>query len=396
VTDGKCLVRVLVSHNHYQQPGGEDQVFRAEVQLLREHGHAVLEYSEHNDAIVGRNRLRLAVETIWSERSRSKLAQVLAEFRPDIAHFHNIFPLISPSAYYVCRDARVPVVQTLHNYRLGCAKATYYRDGRPCHECRGKLVGWSGVVHACYRDSRATTAPIVVMNAAHRLLRTWTNQVDAYIALSHFARASFIAAGLPASKIAVKGNFVGRDPGIGGHRAGYVLFVGRLTAEKGVTTLLQAWRQLSVPLRLKVVGDGPLADQVAEAARTVPGIEWLGPQPPHAVLNLMGDSMALVFPSEWDEPFGLVAIEAFAKGTPVIAAAAGAIPEIVEHGRTGLLYSPGAPDQLAMWAGWSTRHPDELTSMGQQARRSYETRYTAEHNYEKLMAIYRPLVPSSE
>jgi glycosyltransferase involved in cell wall biosynthesis len=380
--------RVLVLHNFYQQPGGEDHVFRAEVELLRARGHEVQEYTADNRSIADRGAARVAWETIWSERSVRNLRAVLRQFHPDIAHFHNTFPLISPSAYYPCQSAGVRVIQTLHNYRFGCPKATLFRDGRICEDCLGKPLAWPGVLHACYRRSRPTSAVISAMNVAHRLTGTWRSQVDTYIALSAFQRSKLIAAGLPAAKIAVKANFVHPDPGASERHLPYMVYVGRLIAEKGIHTLLAAWRKLDGRVQLKIVGDGDLAKTVEEASNSVPGVTWLGPRSAAEVLNLIGGAQALILPSEWHEPFGLVAIEAFAKGTPVIAARAGAIPEIVEHQQTGLLYAPGAPDALTASVEWAARHPAELATMGARARRTFETTYTPERNYATLAAIY--------
>jgi glycosyltransferase involved in cell wall biosynthesis len=388
MSSAASLVRVLVLHNYYQQPGGEDQVFRAEARMLRERGHPVREYTDDNRSIGDRSSVRLASETIWSERSVRKLRAVLAEFRPDVAHFHNTFPLISPSAYYACRSAGVAVVQTMHNYRFGCPKASFYREGHVCEDCLGKPVAWPGAWHACYRHSRATSAAIVAMNAAHRLVRTWHRQVNAYVALSHFQRGKLIAAGLPAARIAVKGNFVDPDPGASAQHRAYMVYVGRLIAEKGVPTLLAAWRGLGGRVPLKIVGDGELAASVAQTAETVPGVDFLGRLPPSDVLELIGGAAALILPSEWHEPFGLVAIEAFAKGTPVIAARAGAIPEIVQPGHTGLLYTPGAADELGHSVEWAAAHPDDLGEMGRAARSTFESSYTSVRNYADLIAIY--------
>jgi glycosyltransferase involved in cell wall biosynthesis len=380
-------VRLLLVHNHYQQPGGEDRVYYAEAELLRERGHTVAQYSEHNDRIRRGNSARVALETIWSERSKRQLARVLADFRPDVAHFHNTFPLISPAAYYACHAAGVPVVQTMHNYRLGCPQASFFRDNRICEDCRAKTFAWPGIVHACYRGSRATTAVIALMNAAHRLQGTWLKRVDAYIALSEFARRKLIDIGLPANKVAVKGNFVHPDPGVGNHDGRYMLFVGRLVAEKGILTLLNAWARLASPIPLKIVGTGPLAAQVAQAASKLPGVEWLGPRSTTQVLDLMGDASALLFPSEWHEPFGLVAVESFAKATPVIGAQSGALPELIEHRTNGLLYRQGAT-QLAETVEWAASHPVELAHMGRQARLTFQAKHTADRSYDALVDIY--------
>jgi len=393
VTD--TLARVLVVHNHYQQPGGEDNVFRAEAELLRRRGHAVCEYTVDNASIGAAPQARLAVETVWSAGSARRLGQVLREFRPDVAHFHNTFPLISPAAYYACQSASVAVVQTLHHYRWGCPKATLYRGGRVCEDCLGKLVAWPGAVHGCYRDSRATSAVIGVMNATHRLLGTWQARVNRYIALSQFQRSKLMAAGLPGQRIAVKGNFVDPDPGPSDCRESYLLYVGRLIPEKGILTLLKAWRMLGEDVPLKVVGDGALAGEVARAAAAIPGVEWLGSRTSAEVLDLMGRAQAVIVPSEWHEPFGLVAIEAFAKGTPVIAARAGALPEIVEHGHTGLLFARGSAEDLSASVRWAAGHASDLEAMGRAARQSFERSYTSERNYASLIGIYRQALVST-
>jgi len=282
----------------------------------------------------------------------------------------------------------VPVVQTLHNYRLLCPVALFFRDGRVCEDCMGKAVPWPGVVHRCYRGSRAASGVIAAMLTTHRALGTWTKMVDVYVALTEFAQDKFIEGGLPAEKIVVKPNFVAEDPGPGGGSDGYALFVGRLSPEKGIETMLAAWDRLRTGVPLKIVGDGPLRDRVIRAASRQPNVEWLGYKTVAEVHALMKRAGVLVFPSEWYETFGRVAVEAFAAGTPVIAANIGAVGELVEHGRTGLHFRPGDPEDLATRVGWALSHPAELGRMREEARAEYEAKYTAERNYRALMEIY--------
>jgi glycosyltransferase involved in cell wall biosynthesis len=212
--------------------------------------------------------------------------------------------------------------------------------------------------------------------------------VDAYIVLTEFARQKFIQGNLPAEKIVVKPNFVYSDPGLGEQHGGYALFVGRLSPEKGIGTLLTAWEELGRMIPLKVVGDGPLSEKVIEAAGRVPGVEWLGRRSAQEVYELIGEANFLVFPSEWYETFGLVAIESFAKGTPVIAANIGAIAEVVESGRTGLHFRSCDPEDLVTKVKWVLNHPVEVAQMRCQARAEFETKYTAERNYRMLIDIY--------
>ncbi len=385
-------MKVLVAHNFYQQPGGEDPCFAAEVAMLQDNGHEVIQYCLHNDAIHAMGRLQVALRTVWSRPAHRDLCKLLRAVRPDVVHFHNTFPLISPAAYYAARSEKVPVVQTLHNFRLLCPNALFFREGKVCEDCLGKSVPWPGVVHKCYRDSRAASATVAAMVTTHRALGTWRQAVHTYVALTEFSRRKFIEGGLPADKIVVKPNFVYPGPGPGGGTGGYAVFVGRLSPEKGAETLLAAWRSLGGTVPLKIVGDGPLAGAVAEAAAKDAAIQWLGRKPLDAVYELIGEAAFLVLPSQCYENFPRVVVEAFAKGTPVIASKLGAMAEVVEHGRTGLHFEPGSAADLASKAQHLLGSPLERARMRQACRQEYDRKYTQQSNIRALTAIYERAV----
>jgi glycosyltransferase involved in cell wall biosynthesis len=388
-------MKVLTVHNFYQQPGGEDVVFEAERRLLSRHGHDVVVFEEHNDSIQTDSIFRsfnLAARTIWSQGSYDKLVDVIRRCRPDVAHFHNTFPLISPAAYHACRKTGVPVVQTLHNYRLFCPKASFFREGRPCEECVQHSLARS-VRYGCYRDSRSATASVAAMLIVHRCLGTWTHTVDRYVVLTSFARDKAIDAGLPAAKVIVKSNFLESEPANGDHSGGYALFVGRLTDEKGVPNLLHAWSRLS-DIELVIAGQGPMRAQVEEYVqkRSRRNVQYAGPLARDEVIRLMKAASFLVFPSQWYEGFPMTIVEAYACGTPVIASRLGAMQEIVHDGRSGLHFAPGDADDLAKKVQWAWAHPYEMREMGQNALAEFEAKYTAERNYEMLMDIYRQAI----
>lgn len=256
----------------------------------------------------------------------------------------------------------------------------------------GKSIPWPGVVHSCYRESRLATGVVAAMLTVHRALDTWAEMIDVYITLTQFARQKFIEGGIPADKIVVKPNFVYPDPGKEDEKEEFALFVGRLSVEKGVDTLLLAWQHLNKQIPLKIVGEGPLQNQIIEASLKFPWIEWLGPQPLSDVYTLMGKAKVLVVPSKWYETFGRVVIEAFARGTPVIASKIGAIAEIVEHGRTGLHFSPGDYTDLAYQLDWAFSNPAKLVEIGHEARAEFEAKYTAEDNYKQMIQIYKSVL----
>jgi len=382
-------VRILLLHNYYQQAGGEDVVVEQEKALLQSKGHDVQLLSAHNDSIANlRARIKAAVAISYSRQSRTLVSDKLQAFRPDVVHVHNFFPLLSPSVYYVCSESRVPVVQTLHNFRLICPSTLLYRAGRPCESCVGKKFAWPAVVHRCYRGSYVGSASLAAMLSSHKAAGTWSTKVNAYIALTTFAREKLIEGGIPPDRLHVKPNFVLADPGCGTHEGGFALFVGRLSPEKGVRTLLSAWSRLQQPIKLKIVGDGPLRSDVESTAAANSMIEVLGSRSAEYVKELMKSATFLVFPSECFEAFGRVIVEAFATGLPVIAGRIGSVPELIADGRTGFLFEPGKPDELARCVMHAFKSLCTLKTMSTFAREEYREKYTGDKNYQQLMHIY--------
>src|SRR5579872_4192103 len=323
---------ILLVHNHYQKPGGEERVFAAEAALLEENGHNVVRFEEHNERIHTINPVALGIGTIWNHSACKRFESVVARTKPRVVHFHNTFPLISPAAYYVARRHGAAVVQTLHNYRLICANGLFFRDGKPCERCLETHSSLPAVLGACYRDSVPATAAVASMLSFHRMLRTFAKKVDVYIALTEFARRKFVDAGLPEDRIVVKPNFCDWDGGVQGGRRSTILFVGKLSNEKGIPTLLDAWSRLSPRSPLELAGDGPLADSLRVEAAKQPGLHVLGQLPSSEIAAKMRECAVLVFPSQVYEGHPMTLVEAFALGVPVVASDHGAMASMIRHG----------------------------------------------------------------
>ena len=384
-------MRVLIVHNSYQYAGGEDSVVANELALLEAHGWATRLWTVSNDAIAGTwSKITAAVRSSYSRPGRDELAHVIAEFAPTVVHIHNFFPLLSPSIYDACRAADVAVVQTLHNYRTICPGGLLSRDGRPCYDCIGASP-YQAALHGCYRGSRIGSLAVARMVDTHRRRGTWSHKVDRFIALSAFAKGKFIAAGFPADRIALKPNFAENRP-VGGSavRAG-ALYVGRLSAEKGIETLLRAWDCLDVPLR--VIGDGPLRELVENA--TGPSVVAFGWKTPAEVATEMAQAAFLVVPSAWPENFPMTIVEAFSQGLPVMASRIAALEEIIEDGATGVFFTPKDADDLATKVRWAQQHPEDMRIMGANARRVYEERYSPAVNFRQLTNIYQAAIEQS-
>ncbi|HUH13341.1 MAG TPA: glycosyltransferase, partial [Longimicrobiales bacterium] len=375
---------VVLVHNRYLERGGEDVVFEAEADLLEGRGHRVLRFEADNRDVAALGPLRLAARTVWSRGSYRALRALVERERADVVHIHNTLPLLSPAAHHAAADAGAAVVQTLHNFRLLCPQGQFLRNGQPCEACLGKAVPWPGALYGCYRGSRPASAAVAGMLTTHRALGTW-DRVGAFIALSAFSRGKFIEGGLPAGRIHVRGNFLPGDPGVGTHAGDFLLYVGRLSREKGGETLLEGWRRVvegGGAGRLVMVGDGPLAERVSAAAAELPGLEWLGAVPPERVRQLMGDARALVLPSITYENSPRVVAEAYARGLPVLGSRHGSVAELVREGETGALFTPGDAADLAVALRWALSPEAELAPLGRGARAAYEAEYTAERGYE--------------
>lgn len=356
-------------------------------------GHEISLLSLSNDSISGVvGKLGAAFGAVYSHNSKRLVRRELASFRPDVVHAHNLFPLFSPSVYDACREAGIPVVQTLHNYRLICPNALLYRKGNICESCVGRKVPWPGVLYGCYRGSRVQTAVVATMLVAHRLRGTWADKVDAYITFTDFQKEKMLQAGLPEDKIFVKPNFANaaalQEPK---PRGDYALFVGRLSTEKGLDLLIRAYEATSLSVPLRIVGDGPLSESLQQRVRDR-GLEttitFMGRQSREAVTAAMRGARFLVVPSNCYEGFPLTIAEAFACGLPVLASDFGSMASIIERGVTGKLVEAGNPTAWAreLQAAWD--EPDEVERWGLSARRAFEARFSADATYNDLMEIY--------
>jgi glycosyltransferase involved in cell wall biosynthesis len=386
-------MKILVAHNFYQQRGGEDSVMEAEKSLLLSAGHQVVEFFRHNDEIrtyTLPRKIRLASGTLWSSGTYRSLRSVLLAEKPDIAHFYNTFPLISPSAYHACRDEGVPVVQAIQNFRLFCPGGNFFRNERACEDCVEHSL-FRGIFHGCYRDSRLQTAVVAGMLALHRRMKTWSEFVDALVVCTEFARNKFVSQNIPASKVFVKPNFVFEDPGPRSAGGGMPLVAGRLSPEKGTRILPDVWARLRSKVPLRIVGDGPLREEIESAFARSNGhrVVFEGWLPRDKAIEALKEASFLVFPSQCYEAFPVSIAEAYACGLPVIAFRLGAMAEIVRDGVTGLLAEPGNAADLAAKVEWAWNHPEELVRMGRAARAEYEAKYQPAANYEMLMDIYR-------
>ncbi|MBA3914319.1 MAG: glycosyltransferase family 4 protein [Acidobacteriales bacterium] len=387
-------MKILVIHNGYRVPGGDQVVVDQECKLLRAGGHEVVLYYRSNketESYTGLKQLVVLKQMLWAGDVRHEIADLVRSEKPDIAHIHNTFIVISPSIYSALHGAGVPVVQSLHDYRLFCPAAFFYRHGHTCEECVDHGV-WRGVLHACYRESRGATAAVAATLVLHHGAGTWANNVDRFIALTQFAREKFIRAGLPAERISVKPNFIYADYSPNAeHDSDYAIYAGRLAPEKGVDVLLRAWSKVKERIPLLIVGDGPSLPGLRSLAEDLglKNIDFAGRLSWDQTLGAMQKARFLLFPSVSYEGFPMTIVEAFACAKSVICTRLGSMPEIVQHGRTGLTFEPGSVDEFADRIDWALANPQELRAMGKEARKEYEHRYSPETNYKLLMGIYQ-------
>jgi glycosyltransferase involved in cell wall biosynthesis len=389
-------LRIMQVHNWYRSttPSGENRVLEREGRALAERGHDVIRFDRHSDEIEQWPALRKAAlpgQIVWSREARRDLRARLRSVRPDVVHIHNTFPLLSPSVLYACRDEGVPTVITLHNYRLLCAGGSFFRDGAICRDCvSGPAI--QAVRHGCYKDSRLATAPVALSNALHR--RAWRTLVSAYIFISAAQRDLLAELDLPPDRLFVRHNLIPRRPMPQADPEHSVLYAGRLDEAKGIRVLMAGWdlylRNVGDnPLCLVVAGTGILQAEVAAWAGSRPSVRLAGHVDDDQAARLMSRSRAVILPSTWAEPFGLVAVEAMAAGTPCIASDHAALPELITQGVDGTLVPPGNPSALAAAIADVQARPGTYAGYGQAARETYQKKFDPQQNTDQLLGIYQ-------
>lgn len=386
-------MKVLVVHNRYrsEQPSGENNVVDQETALLEAAGHEVRIFERRSDDIASMpvtGKVAVPLRVAWNSAVRKDLLGRLRANRPDVVHIHNTFPLLSPSVVAACQDAGVPAVATLHNYGMVCPPGTLYRDGRVCTSCVGGRPV-PAVRHGCYRGSRVATLPMAVSTTMNR--NRWWTGVSRFFCISAAQRDLLVDAGMPAAAMLVKHNFVD-DPPVRRTRPGeHLLYLGRLTEEKGVRLLMDAWPSARPGVPLVIAGTGPMSDEVAAWAATRDDVQYLGLKSKTECQQLLAQAVAIVAPSVWLEAFGLVVVEAMAAGVPSVAPAHGAFPELIEHGLTGLLHEPGDAASLAS-ALTALASPLRNRELGDAARVRYEKSFTPSAGLDRLLAGYRAAI----
>ena len=382
-------MKVLFIHNRYQHRGGEDAVLDMERRLLESYGHVTETLLFDNESITGAaGKVSAALKAVYNPFAAKRLESKALTFRPDIIHVHNLFFDASPSVLYQAKRMGIPVVATLHNYRLLCANAMLIREGAICEKCIHSTFPLSGIINKCYRNSGIQSGLVSAVTGTHKILGTWKNKVDAYITLSGFMRNKILSgmAGLEANKVFIAPNAIA-DPGVGMvTRDDYFLFVGRISPEKGILQLAKQFAEKKTG-KLIIAGDGPLADKIKDIASATENINYVGQQPAETIIRYMKHAKALIFPSTWYEGMPMTIIEAMATGTPVLASRLGSMEEMIVERENGFLFEPGNMNDLHLLIN-RIKWKEELYKG---SRNTYLEKYSEEVHYNNILKIYKQL-----
>jgi glycosyltransferase involved in cell wall biosynthesis len=390
-------LKILLAHTFFQQFGGQDSVALSEREMLERRGHQVIFYSRRNDEIKDFgvvDKVRFVPDTVYSRRTARDLRSLVSGNRPDLAYIHNIYPLISPSIYHVLHGMGIPVIQCVHDFRPLCANGLFYTEGQCCERCKnGNYL--HGVVHRCYRNSYLVSGLYALTLGINRFANM-LDKISAFICLNEFYRSKFLEAGVPGDKLFVRPNSIDALPVIPGLAPGarqYAAYFGRLSPEKGLRTLLQAFEQ-AAPARLKIAGSGPLEAELKQSIRDkkLDNVELVGFLEGAEKTRFLSGALFTVIPSEWHENFPVVALECFAAGKPILASRMGGLPSIISEGETGLLFTAGNAGEIAEKVRYMFSHPLDADRMGRRAREIVETKYSRERSYQELLDIFQKVL----
>jgi len=382
-------MKILILHNRYKVSGGEESVVASEAQLLKEKGHDVILYELSNSRIAQEmifKKIFLPLRIIWSLSAYRQVRKLLRKQKPDIVHVHNTFFIMSPSVYYACRDERIPVVQTLHNYRFICPLGTLYRQGKICRECLDKGI-FSSLKYNCGSKPVFWKMAMLPALKLHYMNNTFKKMIDTYIVLSDFSRVQFERSGFDSGKIKTKPNFISFDPGFSSETKEYALYVGRFSPEKGVDSLVKAWEGIDF-LPLKIIGRGDCKRLSDYALAHSINVEFLGEKNNDEVFSYLKKAHFLIVPSLCNENFPRIIVEAFACGIPVLASDNGALSVIIKNRQTGMLFNPLDKEDLISKIKFLKENNSMVKKMGENARGEFLANYTADKNYEMLISIY--------
>jgi glycosyltransferase involved in cell wall biosynthesis len=386
-------MKVLLIHNKYQQRGGEDAVFENETELLRKHGNIVETIIYNNNDIAHLSKVELAIKLFYNKDSYSELNAIFKKFEPEIIHVHNFFPLASPSIFFAAKKNKIPIVVTFHNFRLICSNGILFKDNNTCEKCVNSVFPLSGIVNKCYRNSIIQTSLLTSMTAFHKLIKTWNKKIDGYICLTEFSKNKLVNSSLKLdeNKAYIKPNFSFEERIEVNKRENFYLFVGRLSEEKGIKTLLELGKKSEI--KLKIAGTGEMQEEVLAACKEFTNIEFLGQRNKEELNKLYSKCKALIFPSTWYEGFPMTIVEALSNGTPVICSEIGGLPEIIIHNYNGLLFEPNNTDSLLSSI---LDFEENKIDFYANARKSYDDNFSSEKNYHALMSIYNKIITSKQ
>jgi glycosyltransferase involved in cell wall biosynthesis len=391
------VIKIVYCHNYYRYRGGEDISFECDLDMLRQEGHTVIPFTRENADLDDGRKLQMAANTIWNRSTYREMLELLNAEKPDVLQCNNLFPQISSSVYAAARKLKIPVVQALRNYRTFCANSLLFRDGQVCTKCLNSWASWQGLRYGCYRDSRLATSAVVAMQFFNRLFKVQKRMVDAFCTPTHFAREIHIRGGFSPKTVFVRNNFVSTDVGMNPQRGDVAVFIGRLSYEKGLATVIKAWQESQLNFPLVIVGDGPDAASLRQMASGNSNIHFTGQLDIAGVSQQLQRARFLLMSSLWYETFGRTVAEAFAQGIPVVASRLGAMLELVEDGRNGFLFQPGDSTDLArVMRHCLSMGESQLDQMRLAARATYQTRFSALASYSQLLDVYDYVVKNSK
>lgn len=384
-------MKILLVHNYYQYRGGEDTYFDSLTNLLKRKGHNIFTYTKNSNKIKSlKDKIKMGIGMFWNKKSDKELREILLKFKPDVAHFHNIYPFNTPSAYTICKQYNISVVQRIPSYRSICPKGTLFRNDKICELCVSKQFLYPAVLNKCYHNSLIGSFIFSSSLFYHNLIHSFSN-IDKFIFQTSFVMNYYIEkTKLPLSKTAIIHHFVPRHSYVNFEKDDYFLFAGRLSEEKGILPLLQIFSTLS-NARLIIVGDGLLKPNVMQFSK-YKNIIIKSFQTRNEVLRLMSKALCTIIPSLWYETGPFVLMESFSTATPVIAPRFGVFKEEIKNGKTGLFYKHNDMNDLKNKILYVLKQKNYIKKMNKYAYKQYQQSYTEDKHYKSLVKLYKEVM----